>query len=63
MMDWDGQVIKHLPIEKHRANVYVLGRDGVVLFRTSGDANKRSLVTLLASIERALAPEHPVIQP
>ena len=63
MMDWDGRVIKLLPVEKHRANVFVLNRDGVVLFRTSGDANKLSLATLLSSIEKALAPEHPVIQP
>ena len=56
MMDWDGQVIKLLPVEKHRANVYLINRDGVVLFRTSGEAKTDSLKTLLASVEGALVP-------
>lgn len=56
MMDWDGQVIKLLPVEKHHAHVFVLNREGVVLFRTAGEAKTDSLKALLASIERALAP-------
>ena len=63
MMDWEGRVIKLLPVEKHHANVFVLNREGVVLFHAAGDANKRSLMTLLTSVEHALATEHRVIQP
>jgi len=55
MMDWDGHVIKLLPVEKHRTNVYLINRDGIVIFRTSGEANAASQQTLLAAIQRANA--------
>lgn len=53
MMDWGGAVIKLLPVEKRRANVFVLSPSGVVLFRTGGEANPNAVKTLLATIEQA----------
>ena len=56
MLDWDGQVIQLLPVEKHCATVYVLSLSGLVLFQTSGDVKTGSLSALLAAVERGLTP-------
>ncbi len=43
MLDFDGQVVKALAIEKGKANVYVVQPDGQVLLRVTGVADAAAL--------------------
>jgi hypothetical protein len=59
MMDWEGAVISALPVEKHRANVFLLNRDGAVLRRVSGPADAGLVAEFCSAVDTALVSAKP----
>jgi hypothetical protein len=59
MMDWEGAVISALPVEKHRANVFLLNRDGAVLRRVSGPADAELVAEFCSAVDTALVSAKP----
>lgn len=59
MLDWDGQVIGALRVERHRANVYLFTRQGTVLRHMSGPAEDPMFAEFCTAVEQALSPAKP----
>lgn len=55
MMDWSGKICAQLRSQKDVANVLVLGRDGVVLGRFSGAADRTNVAAVCVLLDKILS--------
>ncbi|MCS6874639.1 MAG: redoxin domain-containing protein [Pyrinomonadaceae bacterium] len=54
MLDWDGKVSMAYGYEKGVANIYVINKEGVVIMKQKGKANKESLEQIFLKIDKLL---------
>lgn len=55
MLDWTGKVCAQIGYRKQQANVLVLGRDGSIQARFSGEATPKGIAEAIAALDKALA--------
>lgn len=55
MLDWKGTVSKSYKYEKKLANIIVIDKDGTIIFKDTGEADKDKLDKLYKEIDKLLA--------
>jgi hypothetical protein len=55
MMDWSGKVCAQFSYKKDVANILVMGRNGAILGRFSGLANRQNIAETCALLDQALS--------
>ncbi len=59
MLDWHGSVVGKFPVEKDRANIFLIDREGHVVHHASGSASRDSVDDFLARLDHALKSSKP----
>jgi hypothetical protein len=60
MLDWKGEVVRALRPEKNCANAYLLGTNGMVLHRWSGQASESSMRDVIACLAKQAGDRQPL---